>query len=115
MAAGGSGRDCGDMFLITVRMRRVDSTAVDSVDRVREAVTAAASPSERLEHVFAQHEGVDLSIVLFLLSPDLVRAEATATALVARARNNGLAGWEPVTCQAELITPFTEAALKWDS
>lgn len=100
------------MFIVTVRLRRVASMSGESAHRLHTIIKATATPETSLEYVYVQTDEVSACIVLFLLSPDLARAEATAAALVDRARSNGLVGWQPVTCEAELILPLAEAAFE---
>jgi hypothetical protein len=103
-----------DMFAVTIRLRGVAPVTAETAHSVRSVILSAALPGDGLEHVYVQLNGPDADVVLFLLSPGLVRAEATAARLVTRAREAGLVGWETLTCQVELIAPFAEAALPPD-
>jgi hypothetical protein len=102
------------MFIVTVRVHWAAPVTVKSARLVHAAIEAAASQGDGLEHVYVQTEGPEAGVVLFLLAPDLARAEATAARLVGRAVGDGSAGWRVLSCQAELLMPFSEAALPPD-
>jgi hypothetical protein len=110
------------MFMVTVRLRWAPGALVASAHRVRTEIELAALPTERLEHVYVQLPPTrsptlpptEAGAVLFLVAPDLARAEATAAELVGRTIRAALAGWRIVSCQAELIVAFSEAALPPD-
>jgi hypothetical protein len=103
------------MFIVTVRLRWARPVTVESCRQVHGAVEAAAAAGDGLEHVYVQADGPDAGIVLFLLAPDLTGAEATAARLVSRAGAATDARWDVLSCQAELLMPFSEAALPPDA
>jgi hypothetical protein len=104
----------GHMFIVTVRLRWAEPISPESVRRVHRAVEAAALPGDGLEHVYVHPGTPDAGIVLFLLAPDLSRAEANAAHLIDRAGRGVAVKWEVISCEAELLLPFTEAALPPD-
>ncbi|HKS99718.1 MAG TPA: hypothetical protein VJT31_09340 [Rugosimonospora sp.] len=102
------------MFIVTVRLRWAGKLTVESGHDLRGAVEAAARPSDGLEHVYVQTGPPAAGIVLFLLARDLAGAEATAARLVRQAGAGFCGKWEIHSCEAELLVPFTEAALPPD-
>jgi hypothetical protein len=59
-----------------------------------------------LQHARARSDTKGITVVLFVLAPNLAEAEAGAQALLSRSTGKGpLAGWHLATCSADLITP----------
>jgi hypothetical protein len=102
------------VYAVTVRMCCAASGGAISVDETRRLVREAAGSGDGLQHIYVQATRCGADVVVFLLADGLAAAERTAAGLIERARQAGLVGCEPTTCEVELIVPFAEAALPRD-
>ncbi len=106
--------DRGYVYAVTVRLSCPAPATPESAAEILRLLRAVSGPADGLEHAYAQPSGYGADLVLFLVAADLVAAERAAAQLVARAQDGGMADCAPLSCEAELVVPFAEAALPPD-
>jgi hypothetical protein len=106
--------DGEDVYAVTVRLSCPAPATPDAVAGILRLLHTVSDPTDGLEHAYAQPSGLGADLVLFLVADDLVAAERAAARLVARAQDAGLTDCAALTCEAELVVPFAEAALHPD-
>ncbi|MER6917410.1 hypothetical protein ABT354_37700 [Streptomyces sp. NPDC000594] len=66
------------MYFVQAHMEYL---AAPDAESVRRRLHEHATADHRLQHVYVQCEGTQVSVVFFLLAPDLAHAESSARAL----------------------------------
>lgn len=77
-------------------------------------IRAAASPRDRLEHLYVEQSPQGVHIVLFVLAPDLDSAERTAAVLCERALAGVLGDHLLVDCAVRLNAPLADVFFQRD-
>jgi hypothetical protein len=108
-------RDRFTVYVVTAHYQAIFGTVAPAEPTgIAGLVRAAASPRDRLEHLYVEQSSHGIYIVLFVVAPDLDSAELTAASLCERALAGVLGDHLMVDCAVRLIAPLADVFFQRD-